>query len=439
MAAKASDSPPPSPIDASPTNPLLVYPDPTPSPNLAVANTPGTSPSTSSTLVPPSPSPFPPNPQQQQQQQQQLNASIPIEDEDSKGNKLPASPICTHSPTGTAVTATAAVAPASKSSSSPTASPTTTDIKPSTRSTPPTTGRSATVPPTSPTSISSSSSSPSQSPNARRSSPSLSSRVMRLLRRAFGPCSALANPLLLPSNGGSLSPRPPAMSAASGAGKLGAVPEDRPVNSPALTPSDLITQVAPPGASGSGSPITQVQPGGGAPLAAAVGWGRRTPSGKKCLVLDLDETLVHSSFKLVPQADYVIPVEIDHQWHNVYVMKRPGLETFMRAIADKFEVVVFTASLAKYADPVLDMLDKNKCAPSTGNYVKDLSMLGRDLRNVIILDNSPASYLFHRSNAIPITSWFSDPEDRELVELVPFLLELRAVDNVMVVLGDEDG
>ncbi len=69
--------------------------------------------------------------------------------------------------------------------------------------------------------------------------------------------------------------------------------------------------------------------------------------GKKCLVLDLDETLVHSSFKAVPQADFVIPVEIEGQTHNVYVLKRPQVDLFLQKMGPLFEIVVFTASLAK--------------------------------------------------------------------------------------------
>lgn len=41
---------------------------------------------------------------------------------------------------------------------------------------------------------------------------------------------------------------------------------------------------------------------------------------KKTLVLDLDETLVHSSFKPVPNADYIIPVEIDNKVRVILVL-----------------------------------------------------------------------------------------------------------------------
>ncbi|CAG8718601.1 325_t:CDS:2 [Acaulospora morrowiae] len=170
--------------------------------------------------------------------------------------------------------------------------------------------------------------------------------------------------------------------------------------------------------------------------------------GKKCLVLDLDETLVHSSFKFIQQADFVVPVEIENQIHNVYVIKRPGVDQFLRKMGEIYEVVVFTASLSKYADPVLDMLDQTKvvkhrlfresCYNHKGNYVKDLSQLGRELRETIIIDNSPASYIFHPTNAVPISSWFNDPHDTELLDLIPFMEDLTTVDDVMMVLDSSN-
>ncbi len=57
-----------------------------------------------------------------------------------------------------------------------------------------------------------------------------------------------------------------------------------------------------------------------------------------------------------------------------------------------------------------DLLDKRKvfssrlfresCVFHRGNYVKDLSRLGRELSKIIIVDNSPASYIFHPDNAV---------------------------------------
>jgi len=163
-------------------------------------------------------------------------------------------------------------------------------------------------------------------------------------------------------------------------------------------------------------------------------------SEKKTLVLDLDETLVHSSFKPIPNPDFIIPVEIEDQVHKVYVLKRPGVDQFLRKMGEKFEVVIFTASLAKYADPVLDLLDSDKvvkarlfreaCSNYKGNYVKDLNRLGRDLKNTVIIDNSPSSYLFHSEYAIGCETWFDDENDTELMDMIPFLESMAKCDNV---------
>jgi RNA polymerase II subunit A small phosphatase-like protein len=164
--------------------------------------------------------------------------------------------------------------------------------------------------------------------------------------------------------------------------------------------------------------------------------------GKKCLILDLDETLVHSSFHSV-DCDFEIPVDIEGIVRTIYVAKRPHVDEFMKACGELFEVVVFTASLAKYADPLLDLLDIHKvidhrlfresCTPHNGAYVKDLYRIGRPLTQSIIIDNSPHSYAFNPQNAIPCESWFDDRSDTELLLLLEILRRLAdpSVEDVM--------
>jgi Dullard-like phosphatase family protein len=104
------------------------------------------------------------------------------------------------------------------------------------------------------------------------------------------------------------------------------------------------------------------------------------------------------------------------------------------------QVVIFTASLAKYADPLLDQLDihnvararlfREACVHHEGSFVKDLSLLGRDPTDVIIVDNSPMSYLFQPENALPCESFIDDPADRELWALADFLEAIYRVADV---------
>ena len=69
-------------------------------------------------------------------------------------------------------------------------------------------------------------------------------------------------------------------------------------------------------------------------------------------------------------------------------------------------MVVFTASVQEYADPVIDWLEMERkyftgryyrqhCTYRNGTYIKDLGNVEPDLSKAIILDNSPMSYILN--------------------------------------------
>ena len=156
--------------------------------------------------------------------------------------------------------------------------------------------------------------------------------------------------------------------------------------------------------------------------------------GRKTLVLDLDETLVHS-YNRLSNPDAIFPIELNGHVYDFYVKVRPYAYELLEFVSKIYEVVIFTASQQSYADPVIDFLDKGRniihhrlyrdsCTQHLGNYVKDLSQLNRQMKNIIIIDNSPHCYLFQPENALPVTSWYDDPSDTELFDIKQLLLAL---------------
>lgn len=148
------------------------------------------------------------------------------------------------------------------------------------------------------------------------------------------------------------------------------------------------------------------------------------PSRKhlKTLILDLDETLIHSMSKGGRSSSgHMVEVRLNAAslglggggaggmaQHPIlyWVNKRPYCDEFLRRVCKWYNLVVFTASVQEYADPVIDWLESEKkffsaryyrqhCTFRQGAYIKDLSSVEPDLSKVMILDNSPLSYLFH--------------------------------------------
>lgn len=184
-------------------------------------------------------------------------------------------------------------------------------------------------------------------------------------------------------------------------------------------------------------------------------------SKKHTLVLDLDETLVHTktrhlerdcSRSLSTRCDFSFEVMIDSgsatrspKFCEYFVSQRPHLDFFLQHVGKWFNVVVFTASLQQYADPLIDHLDHNNVISRrfyrqhctqlpNGKFSKNLSFVQQDLSSVILLDNSSCSFTTNPENAFPISDWFEDPNDEELIDCLPILAALCDVKDVRNIL-----
>lgn len=174
---------------------------------------------------------------------------------------------------------------------------------------------------------------------------------------------------------------------------------------------------------------------------------------KKVLVLDLDETLIHSRHDGVlnrlskpnTTPDFVLKVVIDKHPVRFFVHKRPHVDYFLDVVSQWYELVIYTASMEIYGSAVCDKLDRSKgilnrryyrqhCRVELGSFTKDLSSVHSDLSSIIIIDNSPGAYKCFPENAIPIKSWFANPFDTALLNLLPMLDSLRFCNDVRSIL-----
>lgn len=141
------------------------------------------------------------------------------------------------------------------------------------------------------------------------------------------------------------------------------------------------------------------------------------------LYVDLDETLVH------------FQTEESQPLNSGRLHTRPFAIEFLEELSKMYELVVFTAGTAEYAQEIVHDLDPTRKwishvlsrewtqSDSNFSFIKDLSVLGRPLHTVLLVDNCPESFIRQTDNGVLVKSWYSSDQnyDTELLKLVPVL------------------
>lgn len=176
-------------------------------------------------------------------------------------------------------------------------------------------------------------------------------------------------------------------------------------------------------------------------------------ANKPTVFLDVDGTLISS---YAPRRAPRLPADVRTHFvgqgsklnpEGIFVVERPGLQTFLAELSRFAEVVIFTAGLEDYARPIIDAIDPNneyfsariyrEGTVSTPVYqcVKDLSRAGRDLARSVLVDDTPLAFLHQPNNGIPVLAFRGDPDDRLLLEVVlPLLQKITTAPDIRVLL-----
>jgi Dullard-like phosphatase family protein len=175
----------------------------------------------------------------------------------------------------------------------------------------------------------------------------------------------------------------------------------------------------------------------------------KAPSSPKyTLVLDLDETLIHyleshEKEALLQQTHKLHSMLDCNKLHRVidpedqeegYFYVRPFVSKFLEQVGEYYEVIIFTAGTKSYADSILELMPwtdriahklyRHHTIKEDEVYVKDLELVGREVRTMIIADNTKENFMYHEDNGVHVRSWYGDDKDIVLQELAHVLKQV---------------
>jgi RNA polymerase II subunit A small phosphatase-like protein len=155
----------------------------------------------------------------------------------------------------------------------------------------------------------------------------------------------------------------------------------------------------------------------------------------RLLILDLDETLIHSEFEYQMEGNYDFKISFDDD-SLIFVKKRPNLNIFLEYAFKNFKVAIWTASTEKYAKSILEqckvdikklefLWTREKCIIKNGFYhsygLKNLSNINYiELKDILIIDDVEETASNNPDNLILIKPYIYG-KDKELLEIIKYL------------------
>jgi len=165
-----------------------------------------------------------------------------------------------------------------------------------------------------------------------------------------------------------------------------------------------------------------------------------TSQNRKYLVLDLDETLIHTRDTPYEKDIPSLHFRTSRSKTKFYVAIRPHLIEFLEEMSQLYTIVIFTASSKEYAEAMIKRLNIGKyinrlfhredCMSKWHGVSKNLSILGVPLKDVVLVDDSLGNAYYQPENFLLIEYFEGQKNDKTLLKLIPFLKGLAALDDL---------
>jgi CTD small phosphatase-like protein 2 len=156
----------------------------------------------------------------------------------------------------------------------------------------------------------------------------------------------------------------------------------------------------------------------------------RAPPPRISVILDLDNTLVHSTLSPSRGHDFAFDFSDGGRPATVFVQARPHLRRFLRELSEFADLHLFTAGTADYVWRVLELVDPSRevfrtvltredCTPlGPGRYAKDYEKCGTDMDRTFVVDDNPGYFGKWAAQGFAIEPFVGQPGDAELIRIL---------------------